>query len=666
MKRPFSSIFVALLAVAFAGGCGGSPAPISVSLSPASAQTDQGQTVTITATLTNDISKDGVDWNLSGPGSLSSQSGGSTIYSAPATVTAAVTATITATSVADPTRSKTIQVVVNPAPQITLQQPLPSGTTGTAYSQTVTETGGTAPFTWAVFFGAVPDGLSLAPGTGAISGTPSGGGTWNFTLQLTDAAGLSTFSGGLDIAIVSNVAGGNPVPFVNQPLVPDAAAPGGAALTLTVNGSGFVSNATVDFNGAPLPTTFVSSQQLTATVAPANIASAGTASITVVNPTPGGGRSNAAFFPVAAPEPTLSFSYASGSPISVDIVDTALQASDFNGDGKTDLAVVGDPSIVILLSNGDGTFTPASGSPISTYSPQQGTDPLPSAVVAGDFNNDGKLDVAVADGGYLVNNVPILFGNSDGTFTASTGPGTTGDYTSCSMAAGDFNGDGNLDLAVTNDIYGSMAILLGYGDGAFSSAAGSPVPIPVNSCFLAVGDFNRDGKLDLVITNGNSATLTVMLGNGDGTFTQATGSPIAVGNGPDAVAVGDFNGDGKLDLAVANFADNTVTILLGNGDGTFTAASGSPIPVGSAPDAIVLGDFLGNGKLDLAVANSASNNVTLLLGNGDGTFTEAASSPFPVGNGPTSLAVGDFNGDGRLDLAVTNATDGTVSILLQQ
>jgi len=168
----------------------------------------------------------------------------------------------------------------------------------------------------------------------------------------------------------------------------------------------------------------------------------------------------------------------------------------------------------------------------------------------------------------------------------------------------------------------------------------------------------------LLVVGPLSGPSGVLLAQGTACFTQAAGSPIPVGDGPFSVGVGDFTGDGRLDLAVANSQSDTVTILLGNGTGGFTPAVGSPISVGDFPSSVGVGDFTGDGRLDLAVANLNADTVTILLGNGSGGFSPAPNSPNPVGDGPIFVAVGDFTGDGRLDLAVANVRGADVYTLL--
>ncbi|MCL2660567.1 MAG: FG-GAP-like repeat-containing protein, partial [Acidobacteriaceae bacterium] len=352
--------------------------------------------------------------------------------------------------------------------------------------------------------------------------------------------------------------------------------------------------------------------------------------------------------PLGASTFAQSYQLAPGSPITVGTNPYAVVIGDFNGDGIPDLAIAnqGNSNVSILLGNGDGTFTQAPGSPIATSSP--------TSIAVGNFNSDGILDLIVGSS--------ILLGNGDGTFAPAMSTGAGGK----SVVVGDFNEDGNLDLAIVNGVNSSVSILLGNGDGTFTAAPGSPVPVGAVAQSLAIGDFNGDGTPDLVVTTGSTIGTYILLGNGDGTFTQAPGSPLTI---PPAygftlivpVAVGDFNGDGKQDLAMAvsgtvGLIPNTVIIFLGNGDGTFTQAPGTPVPVGTTPQSIAVGDFNGDSIPDLAVA-SVSGMPSILLGDGTGVFTRVPGTPIAI-TSSYALAVGDLDGDGVDDLALTAAVAG--------
>ena len=654
-----------------------------MSLSPSSSQAiDESQTVVITARVTNDVSSKGVAWSLTGPGSLSNTTGLSVTYTSPTNLTSAQHATVMATSLADQTKSASMAISVNLYPQI-LSQSLAKGSMGQPYSQTIVLTGGSAPFQWSIYNGPIetgwkvggslPSGLSLDASTGSISGTPTVGGTWYFEGMVTDATGVTVDSGFLSVQINPSASTGNPVPFLNQPVVPTSVPPGSGDFVVNVSGTGFAAAAKIDFNGAALATTFIDSDHLSAIVPAADLATAGTAAITVVNPGPGGGTSNAVYFQVGATEASVSFVNAANSPLQIPEV-WQLAVADFNEDGKADLAASGNVMLYTMLGTGDGTFTPASGSPSPIPSPPYDDFPSPYTWVlaAGDFNRSGHAGLAVS----LLSNqaAAILFGNGDGTFSYSSSLANTGGSYSGALTTADFNGDGNLDLFAIGNINGpSPTVLMGYSAGAFNNVPQSVLfqqIFPAGGIWgltAAAGDFDGNGKLDVAMAAGqptSSSGLAVLLGNGDGTFTLANGSQIALGLQLNAMVAADFNGDGKLDLAAADGGANAVFVLLGNGDGTFQ--SPMTIPVGNNPAAIAVGDFMNDGKLDLAITNATDNTVTLLLGNGDGTFTEGSGSPFAVGKLPEAIVAADFNGDGKLDLAVANWTDYSVSILLQQ
>jgi len=277
---------------------------------------------------------------------------------------------------------------------------------------------------------------------------------------------------------------------------------------------------------------------------------------------------------------------------------------------------------------------------------------VPTGAASGDFNGDGKLDLTVTNQGDAT--VSILLGNGDGTFAAQrtfpTGAGPT------AIVAGDFNADGKLDLAVANFTDNTISVLFGNGDGTFS--AGTTIASVTSPIAMVTGDFRKSGKLDLAVLSQTDGLVSVLLGNGDGTFARKIDT--SVGRGPSAIVAGDFNGDGKTDVAVTNRGSNSFSVLIGNGDGTFSKRIDSGTGVG--PSAIAAADFNADGRLDLAVTNKIDNTVSIFLGNGDGTFGPATN--FTTDAGPTALLAGNFNSDTFPDLIVVCESASTLDLFL--
>jgi hypothetical protein len=345
--------------------------------------------------------------------------------------------------------------------------------------------------------------------------------------------------------------------------------------------------------------------------------------------------------------------FAIGQNLAANNLPQLVATGDFNRDGKPDLVeagLAGNP--LVFLNNGNGTF--GAGIPL----PQSG---VASALAVGDFNGDGNPDIAISD---QAGTIDVFLGNGDGTFRSPL-PVTLGINTFVdSLATGDFNHDGRLDLVAVSNLSntGQVAVLLGNGDGTFRR--GQVFNGGLIAAGLAVGDFNGDGNLDLVTTtqlNSGLRNVQVFVGNRNGTF-QAP-KVFQPGGRSEMVGVGDFNGDGKPDLVLVDRFDNTVRVLLGNGNATF----GNPITYQFATvlqrGGFAIGDFFGTGKLGVAVASDLGT-VSVLQGDGDGTFQAAAVSLTDFhGSQPASVAAADFNGDGRVDLATTNALAGDVSVL---
>jgi hypothetical protein len=351
----------------------------------------------------------------------------------------------------------------------------------------------------------------------------------------------------------------------------------------------------------------------------------------------------------------------------------ALATGDFNGDGLVGLATANrDTDSVSVLLGASAFLSALPGQASNALVSTAPLNPLsfsqrysPQLLASADLNGDQRLDLVSANASTGI--VSVFLGDGDGTFTALAPLQVAAPVRAIVIA--DLNGDGIPDLAIAS-ASGTVSVFLGNGDGTFQPPKSFPVGASPNA--MLVADFNGDHKLDLATANA-SGTVSVLLGNGDGTFQPP--KLFAVGNSPLALVAADLNGDGIIDLATANAASNTVSVLLGNGNGTFGLEK--EYPVGSFPSALVAADLNGDGIPDLAIANAGSGDVSVLLGQpdqkrkgmGTGTFEPLRGSDgqplrFPVGTTPSSLVGGDFNGDGIFDLASANPGSGDLSVLV--
>ena len=353
--------------------------------------------------------------------------------------------------------------------------------------------------------------------------------------------------------------------------------------------------------------------------------------------------------------------FRASTPIALPAKPISVAIMDVSGDGKPDVLELtqGVNDLVVLTGKGDGTFNAP-----AVFN--AGGTPLPSlndrSLVLADFNGDGKPDVVAVTEGY---NVSLLLGMGDGTFAPSAQSILTGAGTSW-VAAGDLNGDKIPDFVVANSAANSVSIFIGSASNQFTS--GATYPVGTDPEFVALADVNNDGHLDIVVVckgaSGTPGSVVILLGNGDGTFTPAAAS-LAPGQAPIAAAVADFNNDGKLDLAIVDEGDDTtqsfVAIYLGNGDGSFTGPTN--FQVGVSPKAIAAGQLTATGHIDLVVANSRNNDVSVLQGNGTGGFTTVATLILLIGP-VSSVAIADLNGDGLADV-ISNGGSG-VSVFMNQ
>lgn len=323
---------------------------------------------------------------------------------------------------------------------------------------------------------------------------------------------------------------------------------------------------------------------------------------------------------------------------------------DFNSDGLIDLATCnpGSNDVSIFLGIGNGSFSSSTSFTVGNF---------PADITTNDFNGDGKLDIATAN--YSSNNVSILLGNGTGSFSLTSTINFVFGYTPFVIISNDFNGDGNTDLVVSAYNQDSVSIMLGTGTGSFGAIKSFDSNPGLATDIISM-DFNKDGNLDLALANGVADKVSMLLGTGTGSFVPAVSFTVTVGSGPNSLTSADFNGDSKLDLALVNSTSNDVSVLMGIGNGSF----GLPVNfvVGTQPYSISTIDFNLDGKIDLVSNNHNSNFVSVLLGTGGGSFAPALS--YTTSTDLSDVVSGDFNGDGKPDLAMANNVANNIGVLL--
>jgi peroxiredoxin len=371
------------------------------------------------------------------------------------------------------------------------------------------------------------------------------------------------------------------------------------------------------------------------------------------------------------------FKIATGSPIKVGPMAGDPVIADSNHDGNLDIILAcgtccGSPPdplsghVQVLLGDGRGGFKPAQGSPIPVGSSAR-------KVAVGDANHDGHLDIFVAQ--HESYEVVALLGDGRGSFkpapaspfVSASGPQVPPRAHTHAITTGDVNGDGNLDILTTNANDNSVSVLLGDGKGGFAPSGASPIKAgrhPYDAIILS--DVNNDGKVDIVTPNLIGNAVMAMLGDGNAGFTRAPGAPFALGPRPGYVAVADINGDGKVDLVATHDDDPLLAVMLGDGKGGFNPAPGSPLRPPNPVWGVVVVDLNGDGKKDLAMGSQLDHGVTVMLGDGKGGFAAAADSVMPAGKRANYVAVADLNRDGKPDIVASSYGSGDITVFMNE
>lgn len=425
-------------------------------------------------------------------------------------------------------------------------------------------------------------------------------------------------------------------------------------VTITLTGTNFVQGATVTIAGIPATNVVVTSPTTITLTAPAKAATCAMMTVVVTNPD---GQMATSSNILRYRSNTFGFLAKQDTATNSLTAPRNIVLADVNSDGKSDL-------LVSLLTANQIAFLPGMGGASFGAAVTASVGTQPRAIAAGLLDADTKLDAIVANA--MSNNVSVLTGSGTGSFTAKT-PVTAGNAPNGVLLL-DLDGDGKRDLVATNSGAaipngGSYTVAMGNGDGTFKTP--SNITLPVGSTGITSGDFNKDGKVDLAISHGAQGIVSLLLGNGNGTF--AAPQPIGAGGATanaDDVTAGDFNNDQRLDLAVANGMTDTVSVMFGQGNGTFTTPPQTTNTNSKGPTALINVDLNGDGFPDLITANQAATNLSVMRGSATGAF--AAGTPYTVGNSPRFLQSGDLNGDAQPDLISSNAQSGNISVLISQ
>ncbi|CAF3652269.1 unnamed protein product [Rotaria sp. Silwood1] len=336
----------------------------------------------------------------------------------------------------------------------------------------------------------------------------------------------------------------------------------------------------------------------------------------------------------------------------------SLVVSDVNMDGQLDVIVAntGTDNIGVFLGYDNGSFAD-----VMTFS--TGTSSMPWSVAVADFTNDGQIDIVVTNIG--TNDIGIFYGYGNGSFAKMISHRTYDDYFAEVVRIADFNNDNQADIVVVNSHAHSIGILLGYGNGSFAKQVNYSTTYATRPMWVALGDFNNDNNLDMVTANRDDNSMSIFLGLGNGSFNDPKTYPTGSGSRPLYIDVGDFNQDSILDIAVVNYGTNQISVHFGLGDATFLQGHLYSTGSGSQPNTLAIADFNRDDRLDIVVANPGSDTIGVFLGSGTQPYARAKVRRPDIGSQPHFVTVGDFNNDGIFDVALANTGKNNVGIFIR-